>query len=112
MTEQEINQYNHRQIALMENRITLYRNNHLSIKQFIDDIDALIAWIKNPLNDWVRFLKGLLWEIEIIYATALAHEEILTLEKLQQISQFVDKIEELVIWYKQNCIFQLGDEDC
>ena len=58
--------------------------------------------------DW----RDLLWEIEIIYATALAHEEILTLEKLQQISQFVDKIEGLVIWYKQNGILPLNDEEC
>ncbi|MBS1987729.1 hypothetical protein JST56_01930 [Candidatus Dependentiae bacterium] len=111
MTEQEIAQYNYRQIILMESRVTLYKDNKLSIKEFIDDIDALIGWIKNPPNNWVKDLKRLLWEIEIPFATALAHGEDLTPEKLQQISLSVDKIRECVLWYKQNCLPTLDDEN-
>lgn len=51
MLKQEISEYNLRQITLMENRVKLYRSNEISIKNFIDDIDALIGWIQNPPSD-------------------------------------------------------------
>lgn len=110
MTNQEIFEYNYRQVNLMKSRITLYKDNKIEIKQFIDDIDALIAWIKNPPDDWVKALKSLLWEIEIPYAWALDQGKDLTTEELQQISQSVDKIGELVIWYEQNCLPPLDNE--
>lgn len=102
LKEKEVVEYNRRQITLMENRIKFYRNNQLSIGNFIDDIDALIYWIQNPPHDWIEVLNGIMWEIESIYATALAHEEALTSKELKKISHYVDKIEEQVIWYKQN----------
>lgn len=111
MGNQEIYDYNRRQIVLMQNSIKQYKNSKISIKHFIDDIDILIGWIKDPPDDWIKNIKSLLWEIEIPFATALAHEEDLTPEQLQQISRSVDKINELVIWYEQNCLPLLDNEN-
>lgn len=42
LKEKEVIEYNRRQIALMENRINLYRSNQIPLRTFIDDIDALL----------------------------------------------------------------------
>ena len=110
MTKQEIIEYNNRQIKLMENRIKLYTNHQLSIKNFIDDIDALLGQIQEPPSSWIKDIKGLLWEIEIIYAWALDQQDELTTEELQQISYFVNEIKELTLWYKKKHLPQKDDK--
>lgn len=109
MMKQETLEYNLRQIILMENRVKLYKNNEISIKNFIDDIDALISWIQNPPSDLIQSLKSLLWEIEIIYSWALDQEKDLSSEEYEQISCSVNKIESLVLWYKKKYLFEMED---
>lgn len=89
MINNEIIEYNTRQIKLMEKRVLLYKNNNIGIKKFIYDIDALIAWIQEKPETWGRELKGLLWEIEIIYAWSLAQQKnflVKSCKKLMNIS--------------------------
>lgn len=43
MKNQEINDYNLRQIVLIQHSVKEYKNNKISTKHFIDDIDILIG---------------------------------------------------------------------
>lgn len=94
----------------MKNRIDFYKKGELSTKKFIDDIDALVSWLQSTPDAWVKKMNSAMWEVEIIYAWAQAQNKDLSTEELQQIYKFVDKIEELIFWYEQNCLPSNDDE--
>jgi hypothetical protein len=111
MTNQQIIEYNARQITLMEHQIIFFRKKEIDANQFIHKIEALSSWIQNPPDNWFDNIMQSINRIEVIYSTALAHEEDLTNENLQKILQLVDKIEEQILWYKKNYLPPIDDEN-
>lgn len=111
MRNKEITAYNKRQIELMEQRITDYRNNTIAIGWLIDDLYALSKVIKNPPKDFLdHFIQG--WsDLEIPYACMRSDErESFSHHEILRIQEGLNSITNLINGYKKKHLFD-EDED-
>ncbi len=111
MRNQEIIEYDRRQISLMEYRIMFYRKKQIGIDQFRRDISDLSWWVQNAPDKWRQTITYFADQIDEIYSWSYTTDRDPTLEELQKILQLVDKIEEQVVWYKKNYLPPIDDEN-
>lgn len=89
--------YNARQIKLMKERISEYRDGKIRVDKLLNDLEALLDCLENVSESWKDdFLEA--WGIiEVVYASALYNEKkILSDDDMKEIYKGLKDIEDLI----------------
>jgi len=101
---QEMREFNIRQIKLIEKKIDEYKNDNIPIGLLISNLETLLNYIQMPPQELIKKILDLVWNMEVIYSWALSKERSMTKEELAEINEHIKNISELLCQYEQNNI--------
>lgn len=92
-----VNEYDRRQLELMQKQISFFREGSLSLQMLINNIGSLIDALENIESSWIDQCRAFWWELEQVYAVSLDRKKT-TLDKddLKIISAALEGIEKLI----------------
>lgn len=92
-----MNEFDKRQLNLMQSKIHDFKSNRLHISSFIYDLEALLNILEEKDPEWKSLFRGYWWDLEQVYAVAIDHTEFnISPEENIIIDNAVSNIEKLI----------------
>lgn len=94
--------YDARQINIMKEKISLFKEGKLNIRYLIDDLEALLGCLKTVDDLWKQKFLSEWWQLEETYAVAInENKKHLDNQDEEVVRQALDKIDMLILEKRQ-----------
>lgn len=90
------NEFNQKHLALMLEKINLYKQNKIKLRILIDDLESLLNILNNMHDKWVDQFLSLWGELEIIYSLNLVENKKIEIDDKNKINNILIKLEKLI----------------